>query len=572
MKSVINLNLAFFALLLVFVVGCKKDDDTPPVVTGTDPVASFQYEVSATNFLEVSFSNFSQNETSYAWDFGDSNTSTEESPTHTYAAAGSYTVTLTVTGADSKTSAKSEAISIVDPNATATLLAGTSSKTWILQREGVALGIGQEQTSNGWWAFGNNTPLGDRPCILDDEYIFHADGTWEFKSNGTLWIDLVVNGGWLDPDTEDCFDENTTSLTSKDGDDLSAFGNGGDYTYDYDASANMLTINGLGAYIGLASKTSAGDNFIPQAIKTYDVLNLVDGPVADSLHLNIPIDGGAGGYWNFYLVSYDNPADTPPIPSAKPTANFNFAKDDFTVTFTNTSVNATEYTWDFGDGGMSGDTDPVHTYTAEGTYTVTLTAKDGNGESDVATQDIVISSAVFTAATLSSATGKVWKLNGEASYKVGSAPGAGDFWGGIDAVGVMDRACQMDDEFIFYDNGDFKIDTKGQVWAEGYMLGTNACMDNSALIAPYDVFGGGDFAFTGSATELTVNGLGAYIGFNKPFTGGELDNNGTTAPASTITYQVFEYAKSGNTEILAVAIDYVGDGCCYWTMTMISEN
>ena len=33
----------------------------------------------------------------YQWDFGDGNTSTEASPDHTYAAAGPYEVTLTVT-------------------------------------------------------------------------------------------------------------------------------------------------------------------------------------------------------------------------------------------------------------------------------------------------------------------------------------------------------------------------------------------------------------------------------------------------------------------------------------------
>ena len=33
----------------------------------------------------------------WAWDFGDSNTSTAQNPTHVYAAGGTYTVTLTVT-------------------------------------------------------------------------------------------------------------------------------------------------------------------------------------------------------------------------------------------------------------------------------------------------------------------------------------------------------------------------------------------------------------------------------------------------------------------------------------------
>jgi len=44
------------------------------------------------------------------------------------------------------------------------------------------------------------------------------------------------------------------------------------------------------------------------------------------------------------------------------------------VTFTNssTSSGATTYTWHFGDGGVSNQTNPAHTYTANGSYNVTL--------------------------------------------------------------------------------------------------------------------------------------------------------------------------------------------------------
>ena len=50
----------------------------------------------------------------------------------------------------------------------------------------------------------------------------------------------------------------------------------------------------------------------------------------------------------------------------------------FTVNFTNTSVNASTFTWDFGDGGTSTATNPSHTYTAFGTYTVKLIADGGS--------------------------------------------------------------------------------------------------------------------------------------------------------------------------------------------------
>jgi PKD repeat protein len=57
--------------------------------------------------LEVTFSDLSSNEpTSWSWDFGDGQTSTERDPSHTYDQPGDYTVSLTVSndyGSDTKT-------------------------------------------------------------------------------------------------------------------------------------------------------------------------------------------------------------------------------------------------------------------------------------------------------------------------------------------------------------------------------------------------------------------------------------------------------------------------------------
>lgn len=77
-------------------------------ITDYDPVASFNYVV---NSNSVSFTNSSENATTYNWDFGDGTFSTEENPTHIYTATGNFTVQLTITTCG-KTSLKSENIVI----------------------------------------------------------------------------------------------------------------------------------------------------------------------------------------------------------------------------------------------------------------------------------------------------------------------------------------------------------------------------------------------------------------------------------------------------------------------------
>nr|WP_262895660.1 PKD domain-containing protein [Marivirga atlantica] len=72
-------------------------------------------------------------------------------------------------------------------------------------------------------------------------------------------------------------------------------------------------------------------------------------------------------------------------------ADFSAEPAELTVTFTNTSLNAESYTWDFGDGSTSTEESPVHTYAEEGTYSVTLTAT-GPGQSATVTKEVTVSS------------------------------------------------------------------------------------------------------------------------------------------------------------------------------------
>jgi gliding motility-associated-like protein len=63
-----------------------------------------------------------------------------------------------------------------------------------------------------------------------------------------------------------------------------------------------------------------------------------------------------------------------------PTAAFTSSQSGLnTWTFVNTSVNATSYAWDFGDGQASTIANPIHVYEAPGTYTVKLTVANSCG-------------------------------------------------------------------------------------------------------------------------------------------------------------------------------------------------
>lgn len=61
-------------------------------------------------------------------------------------------------------------------------------------------------------------------------------------------------------------------------------------------------------------------------------------------------------------------------------ATYETENEGYEFTFTNTSTGATSYLWEFGDGNVSEEESPVHTYAAAGDYTVCLTAFGDCGE------------------------------------------------------------------------------------------------------------------------------------------------------------------------------------------------
>ncbi|HOZ30773.1 MAG TPA: PKD domain-containing protein, partial [Bacteroidales bacterium] len=78
-------------------------------------------------------------------------------------------------------------------------------------------------------------------------------------------------------------------------------------------------------------------------------------------------------------------------PVASFTADVTEACDNLTVTFADQSSNTpTSWAWDFGDGGVSTEQNPVHEYTNPGTYTVSLVSENEYGDNTAEYEDYII--------------------------------------------------------------------------------------------------------------------------------------------------------------------------------------
>ena len=88
-------------------------------------------------------------------------------------------------------------------------------------------------------------------------------------------------------------------------------------------------------------------------------------------------------------------ATATPTPAPVPlvanfTADITTGLAPLAIAFTDTSTGGpTSWSWNFGDGTVSSTRNPVHTYTTAGTYTVTLTASNADGENTETKTDYI---------------------------------------------------------------------------------------------------------------------------------------------------------------------------------------
>jgi len=160
------------------------------------PVADFSSEVvSIDAFLTVHFTDSSENATEWYWDFGDGTNSIEQSPSHVYAAAGTYNVSLRVSNLNGKAS-KSAIITVSEP-LPVPLIADFSSDVTsgypALTVQFIDLSTG---TPNEWyWDFGD----GEYSGLQNPVHTYYEPGNYTIKldvsnpegNNSTTKIDYI---------------------------------------------------------------------------------------------------------------------------------------------------------------------------------------------------------------------------------------------------------------------------------------------------------------------------------------------------------------------------------------------
>jgi bacillolysin len=146
---------------------------------------------------------------------------------------------------------------------------------------------------------------------------------------------------------------------------------------------SVYDVSGIGmdkaakiAYLGLTSYMTSNTSYATARTACIKAATELYGACSAELHATTDA---------FYAIGV-GAKDASTFPSSAFTADKTSACTlPVSIQFTNSSTNATTYTWDFGDGTTSTDKDPLHSYTKAGTYTVKLTS--GGGTCAGATDD-----------------------------------------------------------------------------------------------------------------------------------------------------------------------------------------
>lgn len=284
---------------------------------------------------------------SRTWDFGDGSSSNALNPTHTYTTAGTYTVTLVVTDQNGVADPEVKpAYIIVNPLPQADFSFTGNGCTVPFDVTFTNASAAGANISYAW-NFGNgqtSTATNPPPVTYASAGTFTVSLTVTNSSTGcvnTVTNDIVVSNfaAGINAPAEACLgqpvlinDQSTVGANQWNWD----FGNG--QTSTSQDPTIVYTSPGTYTISLLSQNTNSGC----QDVATQTIVV--------------------------------NPLPTPTL-----TPNITIGCAPFDVSFTSTPPGAQSYVWNFGDGTTGSGPNPTHTYTANGTYSVTLSVIDANG-------------------------------------------------------------------------------------------------------------------------------------------------------------------------------------------------
>ena len=407
--------------------------------------ASFTYVPNICANKDVAFTSTSVSASTYLWDFGDASTSTSANPTHTYAANGSYVVTLTING------------SIV--SAPQTIVVATTPSVGAITSSMSACGntytfsnVSTGQTLTYAWTFGGAavfTPTAPSTsssisgtygtaAAATVDLIVTADGRCPASATQLSFTSVAagasVVAGVTVTAADNCTGDRTVNNTSTGGGTYELSVDGGAYaTVAYPYALNGLSAGTHSVTIRvtngscITTATASFEVSVPTPSFSYSAATC--GQTVAFTNTSTSTGAGTTTYsWNFNTGEGSSTSTSPSFTfatggtktvtltatassgcvasstnaavavsaAAGPTAGFTSAIAAGTcanrIQFTNTSSGAgLTYTWDFGDGNTSTETSPLKGYGSAGPFTVTLTATNGTCTS-VATASTSISS------------------------------------------------------------------------------------------------------------------------------------------------------------------------------------
>ncbi len=374
------------------------------------PVADFMANHEETCTGEVMFHDVSLNgATSWHWDFGDGNSSSFQHPMHTYTNDGVYSVQLISSNAfGTDTVLKSNYIVVVSaetPSGQDVENCGPGNLELIASGNGLKT----------WFA----DSLGEDLLFMGDTFL-----TPNLTQSTTYYVEAYANdqaenvgkpdnnggGGYFaNPYVHhlvfDCY-EAVRLISVK----VYAGSSGNRLISLNDENGNPIQQKNIYIPSGesriiLNFDIQPGVNYQLEGPESPDLFrnnNLVNEYPFDldgiiSIKHSSASSAPTGYYYYFYdWEVFQKACETEIIPvvaqiQSEVIAGFNFVNDSGTVSFTNTSNEASWYEWDFGDGHASSDLNPIHHYTQTGVYEVSLIAGNSCGpDTSIQTVNITI--------------------------------------------------------------------------------------------------------------------------------------------------------------------------------------